>query len=187
MVGSLAGQGDSLAWEAGLRRGLPQPSAHPPTLSRVRKGQSWVLCLNPAYTDQHWGNSTDGRLPSNKVFAMAAASPASAALQVTPGALVVVAGRSRLDDPLQSNIHNVTNAAYNLFRTHGYPPERIFYLATDMLLDADGDEVPDVDALVSLANLEFALTQWAVDKVGPDRFLTIYMMDHAAYDTLCAL
>ena len=92
------------------------------------------------------------------------------------GALVLVAGRFRTDDPLQRNIHNVTNVAYNLFRTRGYPPERVCYLATDLTLDADNDGQPDVNAMPSDANLEYAITQWAVDKVGSDRFLILYLM-----------
>jgi len=100
----------------------------------------------------------------------------------TPGALVLVAGRTRLNDPLQDNIHNVTNAIYRLFISNGYDGDRIYYLATDLNLDADHDGWPDVDGLASKENLEKAITQWAVDKVGPDRAFTLYLMDHGGYD-----
>jgi len=100
----------------------------------------------------------------------------------TPGALVLVAGRLRLDDPLQPNIHNVTNAVYRLFQAHDYGDDRIYYLATDLNLDADGDGWDDVDVQANWTNLEQAITQWAVDKVGPDRAFTLYLMDHGGYD-----
>jgi uncharacterized repeat protein (TIGR01451 family) len=103
------------------------------------------------------------------------------ATTVNPGALVIVAGRLHSDDgrDLQENIQNVTNAVYRLFRAKGYPPERIYYLATDLSIDADGDSIPDVDALANKTNLEYAITQWTADKgLGPERAFTLYMMDH---------
>jgi hypothetical protein len=100
----------------------------------------------------------------------------------SPGALVLVAGRLEAGDPLQRNIHHVTNTAYRLFQTHGYDAERIYYLASDLSLDADGDSLPDVDVQANPSHLEQAITQWAVDKVGPERALTLYLMDHGGYD-----
>jgi hypothetical protein len=102
----------------------------------------------------------------------------------SPGAVVVVAGRLRANDPLQSNIHEVTNQVYRLFKANGYEDERIYYLATDLSLDADGDGVPDVDAQASHDNLQAAITDWAVDKVGPDRAFTLYLMDHGGINEL---
>ncbi len=101
------------------------------------------------------------------------------------GALILVAGRVRNDDPLQRNIHNVTNAVYRLFTANGYTSDRIYYLATDLNLDPDNDGVPDVDAWATKANLEYAITQWALDKVGSDRALTVYLIDHGGYDRFC--
>jgi hypothetical protein len=49
-------------------------------------------------------------------------------------------------------------------------------------LDPNGDGTPDVDGLPSQANLELAITQWAVDKVGPGRAFTLYLMDHGGLD-----
>jgi len=99
-----------------------------------------------------------------------------------PGALVLVSGRRQANDEMQDNIHHVSNAAYRLFRAHGYPPARIYYLATDMSLDADGDGLADVAALANKNNLAYAITQWTVDKVGPERAFTLYLMDHGGYD-----
>jgi hypothetical protein len=100
----------------------------------------------------------------------------------SPGAVVIVAGKWRDGDPLQPNIHHVTDAVYCLFQAHGYYGGRLHYLATDATLDPDDDGTPDVDAPPSPANLEQAITGWAVDKVGPDRAFTLYLMDHGYYD-----
>ncbi|NJN66945.1 MAG: hypothetical protein HC884_09615 [Chloroflexaceae bacterium] len=98
--------------------------------------------------------------------------------------MVIVAGRLKPNDAIQKNIHAVTNAAYRLYQQQGYPAEHIFYLATDTTLDADGDGKADVDGEATRSNLEAALVTWAVDKVGPDRPLTLYLMDHGDYDQL---
>lgn len=87
-----------------------------------------------------------------------------------PGALILVAGRNRSNDPLQPNIHQVTDAVYALFRNHGYGDERIFYLATENRPGRDGH--PTVN------NLQAAITSWAADKVGSDRALTLFLVDH---------
>jgi hypothetical protein len=93
----------------------------------------------------------------------------------TPGALVLVAGRLKENDELQSNIHNVTEAVYHMFLSHGYTDSRIYYLATDASVDG-------WDALPSQDNLEAAITTWAPKKVGSDRPLTVYLMDHGNHD-----
>jgi parallel beta-helix repeat protein len=95
----------------------------------------------------------------------------------TPGALVLVAGRLELYDPLQENIHHVTNAVYGLFQAHAYTDDRIFYLATDSSL-------PGYDAQATAANLQAAITTWAVDKVCPGRPFTLYLMDHGNHDRI---
>jgi hypothetical protein len=100
----------------------------------------------------------------------------------SPGALVLVAGKRHRDDPLQDNIHAVTNAVYRLFKGRDYGDERITYLATDLNLDADGDGWSDVDAQPEGQKLAWAITQWAADKVGPERALTLFLMDHGGYD-----
>lgn len=100
---------------------------------------------------------------------------------VNPGAVVVVAGRffSNPVRDLQSNIQNVTNQVYKLFRAKNYPAERIHYLATSLNIDATGEGQPDVSALANKANLEKAITEWTADKgLGPERAFTLYLMDH---------
>lgn len=99
------------------------------------------------------------------------------------GALIIVAGKYSEGDPLQSNIHHVTNHVYQLFRSYGHPKEQIYYLATEDQ-DADYDGQNDVNALPSSNTLQAAITQWAVDYVGTNRALTLFLMDHGSYDTL---
>jgi len=97
--------------------------------------------------------------------------------QTTPGAIVIVAGKLKDGDELQSNIHNVSDAVYQFARSHGCTDEQIYYLASDSALAG-------FDALATTATLESALTTWAASKVGPERPLSLFMMDHGDEDKL---
>ncbi|MEZ4558697.1 MAG: hypothetical protein R2851_21730 [Caldilineaceae bacterium] len=46
------------------------------------------------------------------------------------GVAIVVASIKQ-NDPVQPNIYNVTDAAYQMFRDNGYTDDRIIYLAPD--------------------------------------------------------
>ena len=94
-----------------------------------------------------------------------------------PGALILVAGRLRESDPLQDNIQKVSDAVYRLFRDHGYAPDRIRYLATDLGL-------PNVSTLATAAELEAAITNWTLQYVNDERPLTLYLVDHGNKDRL---
>jgi hypothetical protein len=98
------------------------------------------------------------------------------------GAVVIVAGKNKPSDGLQPNIYHVTNGVYQLFRDNGYSHDTITYLAPDDSLDADNDEIPDVDAISTKTNLEQAITQWVSNTAGTDQPFTLYMMDHGSYD-----
>lgn len=100
------------------------------------------------------------------------------------GALIVVAGRNAEGDVLQGRIHNVTNRVYQLWRSNGYAADRIRYLATDLSLDADLDGQADVAALPNKANLQNAIINWASTRVSAVQALSIYIMDHGAYDKI---
>ncbi|MDM8530007.1 SUMF1/EgtB/PvdO family nonheme iron enzyme [Anaerolineales bacterium HSG25] len=96
-----------------------------------------------------------------------------------PGALVLVAGRLRIDDSLQQNIYNVTDEVYKLFLANGYTGEEIYYMAHKDNNPDDDPSTKEVDNLdPNPTDLEIAITQWAVDKVGPNRAFTLYLMDH---------
>jgi hypothetical protein len=92
-----------------------------------------------------------------------------------PGALILVAGRLRVPDDLQANINHSADQIYQLFLRHGYSDDRVYYLSTDLAR-------PGVDALPSLTNLQGAITSWSLDRTGPDRPLTLYLIDHGDYD-----
>ncbi|MDM8530006.1 SUMF1/EgtB/PvdO family nonheme iron enzyme [Anaerolineales bacterium HSG25] len=95
-----------------------------------------------------------------------------------PGALILVAGRLRTADPLQQNIFNVTDEVYKLFLDNGYTREEIYYMAHEDH-NPGNDSLPDVDNIdPNPVDLQNAITQWAVDKVGPNRAFTLYLMDH---------
>lgn len=100
------------------------------------------------------------------------------------GALIILGGKLRENDLVQENIDHVTNSIYNFARTNGCSADQIYYLAPDMSLDGDGDGLPDVNALANPANLEAAITEWALSRVSPTEPLTLYLMDHGASDTL---
>jgi hypothetical protein len=91
------------------------------------------------------------------------------------GAVVIVAGKRRDDDPLQGNIQHVTDAAYRFASEHGCTAEQIYYLSTDDSL-LGFDDTPTADTL------EYALTEWAADKVDSNSLLTLFMMDHGGSD-----
>lgn len=91
------------------------------------------------------------------------------------GALIIMAGRLRNPDRLQANIHNVTNNVYDFYKSKEYTDDQIFYLATDNKLNG-------YDAPATVNNLRQAITSWAVSRVGTNRPLTLYLMDHGGID-----
>jgi CSLREA domain-containing protein len=95
----------------------------------------------------------------------------------SPGALILVAGRFKQNDPLQPHIHHVAHSVYRTFQNQGYTHDQIYFLASDLGID-------NVDALATAANLRAAITEWAPQKVDANRPLTIYLIDHGNYDLL---
>lgn len=90
-------------------------------------------------------------------------------------ALIIVAGRLRGADRLQTNIHHVTERVYNLFQRNGYDDDHIHYLATNSTLAG-------YDAKASKESLRLAIVDWAVEQLEADGVLTLYMMDHGGPD-----
>ncbi len=89
----------------------------------------------------------------------------------TPDTLILVAGRARRNDPLQTNIQYVTDTAYGLFRGYGYSDANIAYLATD-------PAVPGFDAQPTAATLRDLITEWAAERTGIDAYLTLLLVNH---------
>ncbi|MCL4832283.1 MAG: fibronectin type III domain-containing protein [Caldilineaceae bacterium] len=102
----------------------------------------------------------------------------------SPGAVIIIAGHNETFG-LQTNIYNSTNRAYRIFESAGFTDDDIYYLAP-VAQDADKNGVADeVDATASPAAFQQAITVWAKTKVGPNKPLFIYMMDHGLADKFC--
>ncbi|MBV7334338.1 C13 family peptidase [Chloroflexi bacterium TSY] len=99
------------------------------------------------------------------------------ATDAPPGALILVGGRVKMNDPLQLNIDHVTEEVYRLFRNQGYADEDILYLSHD-------EEDTRVDGPPTTAAVRDGITKWAASKVGTNRPLTLYLMDHGVVNGL---
>ncbi|MEM7126057.1 MAG: C13 family peptidase [Chloroflexota bacterium] len=87
------------------------------------------------------------------------------------GAVIIVAGRLKINDALQENIYNITDNAFLLFQANGYEAEQIYYLSPEPRNGLD-------DASASVNNLRYAITEWAKENVGANQALTLYLADH---------
>ncbi len=91
------------------------------------------------------------------------------------GAVVIVAGRVKENDPLQPNIYHVTERVHSFFQNKlKYSSDRIFYLTTD-------EANPSSDGMPTKDTLKSALLE-AKNHIGKGGPLTIYMMDHGNHD-----
>ncbi len=99
------------------------------------------------------------------------------------GAVIIVAGHNETNG-LATNIYNSTNRAYRIFQNAGYNADDIYYIAP-VAQDADGDGVPDTDATATVENVQRAITVWARDRVGPNKPLFMYWMDHGYAERFC--
>ena len=88
-------------------------------------------------------------------------------------ALIIVAGRLRGTDRLQTNINDVSVSVYNLFQRNGYTDDNIYFLATDSTL-------PGYDADATKDALRLAITDWAPKHLHANGTLTLYLMDHGS-------
>jgi Leucine-rich repeat (LRR) protein len=100
------------------------------------------------------------------------------------GAVLIVAGHNETFG-LQSNIYNAANRAYRIFRSAGFSPDNIQFLAP-VGQDADGDGTIDTDGLSTPAEIEAALTDWATPLLGPDKPFYLYLIDHGFEEKFCA-
>jgi len=85
-------------------------------------------------------------------------------------ALLIVAGRLKLNDAVQANIDNVAKKVYNLFQRNGYTNDNIYLLASN-------PDIPGYKGTATRDNLQAAITQWAASKVTNGVF-TLYLVDH---------
>jgi hypothetical protein len=102
------------------------------------------------------------------------------------GGVLIVAGHNETFG-LQTNIHNAANRAYRIFQSAGFGDDAIYYLAPTAQ-DANGDGAPDTDGVTSPTTIQNALTTWAAagGRVGPDKPLFVYLIDHGFAEKFCA-
>jgi hypothetical protein len=100
------------------------------------------------------------------------------------GAVIIIAGHNETFG-LQTNIYNAANRAYRIFKSAGFTDDNIYYVSPAGQ-DADANGSNDVDAAASPASIENAVKVWANSRVGPDKPLFIYMIDHGFTEKFCA-
>jgi hypothetical protein len=86
-----------------------------------------------------------------------------------PGALILVTEALTRGNNLHEKFLHVSSRVYDLFHTdYQYKDERIYYMANS--------RETIVNTEPTKANLEKAITDWALDKIGPDKPLIIYLI-----------
>ena len=102
------------------------------------------------------------------------------------GAAIIVVGHNE-GFSLQTNLNNLGNLAFRTFRSAGFSDTDIQYLAPEALYPY-GDGVNRVDAPATVANVQAAIENWASQsgRVGPDKPLHLYMVDHGLVEVFCA-
>lgn len=99
---------------------------------------------------------------------------------VAPGPAIVVAGFYRNNDPVQDNIDQTAQRAYNLFKSKGRTDSEIYFLSAN-------SEVDHFDGPATLRRLEYAITDWAKQQLVREdvithQVLTLYLIDHGGPD-----
>jgi streptogramin lyase len=99
-------------------------------------------------------------------------------------AIIVSGGGAYAGNLLLDSTRAVSNFAYNALSLQGFSRDNIQYLSDDTSLDLDGDPgTSEVDADATLANLQGAITQWALEDLNGDgqpdaTDVVLYMTDH---------
>ncbi|MFN8485997.1 MAG: leucine-rich repeat domain-containing protein [Caldilineaceae bacterium] len=112
----------------------------------------------------------DGSIAGDQVKYMISVQQVSTNAQ--HGALIIVEGRGRFNDPVQPNIYATTNRIYQLFQENGYTNDDVEYLGVEAA------NRPGFDTNSTVENLHYAITTWAKTRVGVSRPLTLYLIDH---------
>ncbi len=100
-------------------------------------------------------------------------SIAPATASETQSAAIIIAG-DRSDHEFQTQIMYGADQVYNvLVNDRGFMASRVYYLGSLM-----GGSHPNVNAISSYANIQYALTTWASANVDSSHGLLIYLFDH---------
>ena len=99
------------------------------------------------------------------------------------GYAILVAGDEEISFPWllldRKAINNDLNKAYRILQNLGFDDSRIFYLNPYGVQDVDNDGEDEVDMPTTESGIQYALTDWASMRVGPDSPLILYMVGHA--------
>ncbi|MEM7536088.1 MAG: dockerin type I domain-containing protein [Chloroflexota bacterium] len=91
------------------------------------------------------------------------------------GATIILAGRLRANDELQTNINRIAQKVHGVFRSKGVHEDDILFLSTD-------PELTGHDNMATVANLQTGITQWARERVNSQQALTLDLIDHGERD-----
>ncbi|MEM7532426.1 MAG: leucine-rich repeat domain-containing protein [Chloroflexota bacterium] len=98
--------------------------------------------------------------------------------EVTPGVVVIVAGRYTDTVAIQDNVHQTAMSAYDFFVSEGGTDNDVFFLATDSALTA-------VDGESTKSNFEFVITEWAKERLIQEegtKVFSLYLVAHGDDD-----
>ena len=95
-------------------------------------------------------------------------------------AWIIVAGDDEDGHPTYYSIEQGCNAAYDTLLDLGYSDDDIYYLAADW----DGSLPPNADDVASRINIEYAIINWASERVNENRGLGIYLFSHGSYNKM---
>jgi parallel beta-helix repeat protein len=112
-------------------------------------------------------------------------SDVHAAQVMGDGCCIVIAGGMGWDPDTNPLINQGCCEVYNTLQQVGYSDDDIYLMLQSERYaagDLDGDSQRDVDNNSTLANLQWAIEEWARNRVSPNAPLVIYMFDHGGGD-----
>jgi sugar lactone lactonase YvrE len=98
-----------------------------------------------------------------------------------PKAIIIAGGGPYPGNNLWDATQATANFAYRTFIYRGFTDDDIYYLSSNTDLDLDNDGEREVDNLPTIANLQYAMTEWALDQDAGS--LIVYLTDHGGAET----
>ncbi|KPA11820.1 NHL repeat containing protein [Candidatus Magnetomorum sp. HK-1] len=92
-------------------------------------------------------------------------------------AIILAGGGKSRSNGIWDATQICTNAAYDTLLYRGFSKHDIYYLSPNTTLDLDFNRLSDdIDSDATVAQLKYAITEWAADA----EFLVIYLVDHGS-------